>query len=208
MGSRLSKVSNGTPKILVNVFEKPLIDQLLSNCIDSGINDVVIVTGFNDHIIKEYLSRIKTPVTIEIAYNPEWNLANGVSVLAAKKFIPKNEDFLISMSDHYYNNLILTMMKNHTNENTIASVGADYKIDDIHDIQKQIGYLPELNPLYTEMRVYEYLEFLAGIRKITGKQFKEAFARVVEQCGLKNTYITRHGYKLCGACFELTQGLY
>ena len=58
-------------------------------------------------------------------------------------------------------------------------------IDDIHDIQKQIGYLPELNPLYTEMRVYEYLEFLAGIRKITGKQFKEAFARVVEQCGLK-----------------------
>jgi len=134
LGSRLSKVSNGTPKILVNVFEKPLIDQLLSNCIDSGINDVVIVTGFNDHIIKEYLSRIKTPVTIEIAYNPEWNLANGVSVLAAKKFIPKNEEFLISMSDHYYNNLILTMMKNHTNENTIASVGADYKIDDIHDI--------------------------------------------------------------------------
>ncbi|MFL3025206.1 MAG: ATP-binding cassette domain-containing protein [Candidatus Neomarinimicrobiota bacterium] len=58
-------------------------------------------------------------------------------------------------------------------------------IDDIHDIQKQIGYLPELNPLYTEMRVYEYLEFLAGIRKITGKEFKEAFARVVEQCGLK-----------------------
>ena len=58
-------------------------------------------------------------------------------------------------------------------------------IDDIHDIQKQIGYLPELNPLYTEMRVYEYLEFLAGIRKITGKLFKEAFARVVEQCGLK-----------------------
>ena len=42
-----------------------------------------------------------------------------------------------------------------------------------------------LNPLYTEMRVYEYLEFLAGIRKITGKLFKEALARVVEQCGLK-----------------------
>ena len=57
-------------------------------------------------------------------------------------------------------------------------------IDDAHDIQKEIGYLPELNPLYTEMRVYEYLEFLAGIRKIKGKEFKEALARVVEQCGL------------------------
>ena len=69
-------------------------------------------------------------------------------------------------------------------EGSIKINGMDI-IDDIHDIQKQIGYLPELNPLYTEMRVYEYLEFLAGIRKITGKEFKEAFARVVEQCGLK-----------------------
>ena len=58
-------------------------------------------------------------------------------------------------------------------------------IDDIHEIQKQIGYLPELNPLYTEMRVYGYLEFLATIRNISGREFKDALARVVEQCGLR-----------------------
>ena len=58
-------------------------------------------------------------------------------------------------------------------------------IDDIHEIQKQIGYLPELNPLYIEMRVYEYLEFLATIRNISGRDFKDALARVVEQCGLR-----------------------
>jgi len=56
---------------------------------------------------------------------------------------------------------------------------------DIHEIQKQIGYLPELNPLYGEMRVYDLLEFTAKIRNISGKTFKDAFARVVEQCGLK-----------------------
>ena len=58
-------------------------------------------------------------------------------------------------------------------------------MNDTHEIQKQIGYLPELNPLYSEMRVYEYLEFLAGIRKITGRAFKDALARIVEQCGLQ-----------------------
>jgi ABC-2 type transport system ATP-binding protein len=58
-------------------------------------------------------------------------------------------------------------------------------IDGIHLIKKQIGYLPELNPLYPEMRVYEYLEFLATIRNISGRAFKEALARVVEQCGLR-----------------------
>jgi len=53
------------------------------------------------------------------------------------------------------------------------------------EIQKQIGYLPELNPLYSEMRVYDLLEFTGNIRNITGKAFKNSLARVVDQCGLK-----------------------
>lgn len=73
-------------------------------------------------------------------------------------------------------------------------------INDAHEIQKQIGYLPELNPLYTEMRVYDYLEFLASIRKISGREFKSALSRVVEQCGLsgvvhKNISDCSKGYK-------------
>lgn len=58
-------------------------------------------------------------------------------------------------------------------------------LDHAYEIQKQIGYLAELNPLYSEMSVYDFLEFISDIRNIRGKQFKEALARVVEQCGLK-----------------------
>ena len=57
--------------------------------------------------------------------------------------------------------------------------------ENIHEIQEKIGYLPELNPLYGEMRVYDLLEFIAQIRNITGKAFNNALARVIEQCGLK-----------------------
>ncbi|MDP6570724.1 MAG: ATP-binding cassette domain-containing protein [Candidatus Marinimicrobia bacterium] len=58
-------------------------------------------------------------------------------------------------------------------------------LDNTHAIQKQIGYLPELNPLYGEMRVYDLLEFTGNIRNVTGKAFKTALARVIDQCGLK-----------------------
>ena len=73
-------------------------------------------------------------------------------------------------------------------------------LHDSHEIQKQIGYLPELNPLYGEMRVYDLLEFTAQIRNISGKAFKDALARVVEQCGLsgvihKNIAECSKGYK-------------
>ena len=57
--------------------------------------------------------------------------------------------------------------------------------ENTHEIQEQIGYLPELNPLYGEMRVYDLLEFTGNIRNITGKTFKNSLIRVVEQCGLK-----------------------
>ena len=84
-------------------------------------------------------------------------------------------------------------------EGSITVNGMDI-IEDTHFIQEQIGYLPELNPLYSEMRVYDYLEFLAAIRDVRGSQFKESLARVVEQCGLrgvvhKNISDCSKGYK-------------
>lgn len=36
------------------------------------------------------------------------------------------------------------------------------------EVRKRIGYLPEHNPLYPEMYVKEYLEFIAGIYKLKG----------------------------------------
>lgn len=57
-------------------------------------------------------------------------------------------------------------------------------VDSTSEIQEMIGYLPELNPLYTEMRVYDYLEFLGSIRNIKGSDFKQALSRVVDKCGL------------------------
>lgn len=54
----------------------------------------------------------------------------------------------------------------------VAPTSGDAKINGIQlsesktDIQKQIGYLPEHNPIYLEMYVREYLEFHARIFKV------------------------------------------
>ncbi len=48
----------------------------------------------------------------------------------------------------------------------------------------KIGYLPELNPLYTYMYVAEYLEFIAGCYGMKGNKRRKAVERVIEQTGL------------------------
>jgi len=70
---------------------------------------------------------------------------------------------------------------------TAGNVYVDDKniINNSLDIQKQIGYLPELNPLYAEMKVHEYLKFHAEIRHIIGDEFNKALKRVVGECGLQ-----------------------
>ena len=92
-GSRLSSITNGMPKTLVQVFDKPLINHLLQNCINTGIKDAVIVTGHNESMIREHLSYNISDINIEFIYNKNWKLENGVSVLAAKDAIPNGEDF-------------------------------------------------------------------------------------------------------------------
>jgi len=64
-------------------------------------------------------------------------------------------------------------------------IGDKNIIDDCIDIQKMVGYLPELNPLYAEMKVHEYLKFHASIREISGNKFTEALKRVVRECSLQ-----------------------
>ncbi len=58
-------------------------------------------------------------------------------------------------------------------------------LDDSVEIRKMIGYLPELNPLYLEMNVYDYLQFIAWSRQFDAKKFKTRLGQVTAICGLK-----------------------
>ena len=68
------------------------------------------------------------------------------------------------------------------------------------EVRRRIGYLPELNPLYVEMRVHDYLKFTAQIRGVESQDLKAAVDRVVDLCKLervtgKNILELSKGYK-------------
>tara|TARA_R110002072_G_scaffold169672_2_gene323229 strand:- start:837 stop:1736 length:900 start_codon:yes stop_codon:yes gene_type:complete len=53
-------------------------------------------------------------------------------------------------------------------------------LEDTIPIREKVGYLPEHNPLYLEMYVLEYLEFIAGIHKSA----KDRISEMIEKTGL------------------------
>jgi ABC-2 type transport system ATP-binding protein len=52
------------------------------------------------------------------------------------------------------------------------------------EVRRRIGYMPENNPLYPELRVREYLKFRARLKGLRGARCRERVATVMEQCGL------------------------
>ena len=69
------------------------------------------------------------------------------------------------------------------NEGCIKVCGIDTAAQPL-EVRKKIGYLPESNPLYYDMYVYEYLAFMAGLHKMVKPH--ERIEEMIEVTGLKN----------------------
>jgi ABC-2 type transport system ATP-binding protein len=65
-----------------------------------------------------------------------------------------------------------------------ATVAGFDVVKDSLEVRRRVGYLPENNPLYTEMRVAEYLWFRATLRQVPGGRRAAAVDSALERCGL------------------------
>jgi ABC-2 type transport system ATP-binding protein len=52
------------------------------------------------------------------------------------------------------------------------------------EVRKKIGYLPEQNPLYSDMNVLDYLEYAAELQGVPKAEINDAVKRMVKVCGL------------------------
>ncbi len=68
-------------------------------------------------------------------------------------------------------------------EGTVVINGHDI-LKEPEEAKKCIGYLPEMPPLYTEMTVREYLEFVAELKKIPMKERKGQLREVMQMMKL------------------------
>ena len=142
-GSRLKSETKNNPKALTVINGYTIIDVILNNCMINGINEVVIITGYNKISIKNYLTGKWENLNIEYIYNDEWNLENGISVLKAKPAIGKNNEFMISMSDHLYFADMMKKIKESSLSNCVVNVGLDFNIKEIFDIDDGMKVLAQ-----------------------------------------------------------------
>jgi ABC-2 type transport system ATP-binding protein len=67
-----------------------------------------------------------------------------------------------------------------------ASVAGFDVFQQPNELKKSIGYLPEVLPLYPEMTVYSFLDFVAEIKQTPSAERKDAVEKVIDISGLES----------------------
>ncbi|MEI8284619.1 MAG: ATP-binding cassette domain-containing protein, partial [bacterium] len=68
---------------------------------------------------------------------------------------------------------------------TAEIAGCDVFTDSLR-AREHIGYMPENVPLYTDMRVSEFLRYRASLKGVPGRRLRDRISDVLELCGLED----------------------
>jgi choline kinase len=96
-------------KLLQPVLGRPLIIRTIETARDAGIKAFEIVLGYRaDHVRAAIERQAPSGVAIRFTENPDWHLENGVSVLAARRYLQSR--FALLMGDHLFEARVLRQL--------------------------------------------------------------------------------------------------
>ena len=121
-GSRLVPITLNTPKPLIRVNGKRMIDTMLDACLEAGISEIYIVRGYLAEQFDQLL--YKYPM-IKFIENPSYNEANNISSAMAARFLMQDAyvleaDLLVSnpkiIRKYNYGSNVLGVWKERTDD--------------------------------------------------------------------------------------------
>ena len=133
-GSRLAGVDDDTVlKPLTPVAGTPLMLRTLRSLERAGCGTIAIVLGHGREDIEESTKRLyEGPATLEFAYNADFHLGNGLSVLAAREHI--DGPFVMTMADHILCDEMMVLARDYAPVPGGAALLVDYKVETIFDM--------------------------------------------------------------------------
>lgn len=96
---RLRPLTNDTPKCLLAVAGKPILQRMLEALLEAGIDSFVMVTGYLGHKIRAAVASWYPDLDVAFPDNPDYATTNnGVSLLLARDLL-EGHDFLVLDGD-------------------------------------------------------------------------------------------------------------
>ena len=134
MGTRLMPLTKEIPKTMLEINGMTLLERMIRNCIDAGINKFIVIVGYNREKVTELCPQIAEKYDIEIKAiaNEKYDITNtSVSTYLASKFIEENDldDFVLINGDNVVDPKIIS--------NIVASNNTGMIIDNFKELNEE-----------------------------------------------------------------------
>jgi choline kinase len=116
---RLRPLTDTTPKCLLKIGDKNLLERTINNLTVNGINDFIFVTGYRENMIKDFMKETFPDLNIIFITNTDYeNNNNSYSLWMTREYV--KGDILLLDSDILFDKKIITSLLRSENENCLA----------------------------------------------------------------------------------------
>ena len=186
--SRLRPLTSTTPKCLLKVNGKTLLERTLDNFISNGITEFLIVTGYLQEMIIDFVKTNYPELNVKFLYNKDYATTNNIySLFLAEEFACGN-DFILSDSDILFSKDIIAALLADKNPDVLAMNRHELGEEEIKIISDADRNVLEISKVCSiENAVGESV----GLEKISAKYsaalYKELH-QMIDREGLSNVF--------------------
>lgn len=198
--SRLRPLTLNTPKSLLKIGDRSLLQRSMDALIAGGIHDFVIVTGYLHQMIEDFVAATYgSTISVQFIYNQDYETTNNIYSLWLARPEAENQDILLLDSDLLYDPQIikqvmdcpaanvLTLIQHELGEEEMKVVvdaqGAIQEISKTCNPQLAAGEslgIEKMGKTYTAA-LYKELEGMMQVEHLENKFYELAFERLIPQ---------------------------
>lgn len=198
MASRLRPLTEHTPKCLLKVGERSLLQRSMDALIENGITEFVIVTGYLNGMIESFVrEQYGDRIKITFIHNAEYDSTNNIYSLWLARPEAEGEDILLLDSDLLYDPQIVARVLATPSDNVLTLIRHDLGEEEMKVVCNAEGAITEIsktcNPAeaageslgiekmgkaYTQA-LYAELEPMMNAEHLENKFYELAFERLL-----------------------------
>ena len=198
--SRLRPLTEHTPKSLLNIGERPLLQRSMDALIQNGVNDFVIVTGYLHEQIEQFVAKTygKT-INVRFIHNDVYATTNNIYSLWLARPEAEGEDFLLLDSDLLYDPMIVTKVLESSADNVLTLIQHELGEEEMKVVTAAEGSIKEIsktcNPADAageslgiekigktySRALYKELDVMMNQEHLENKFYELAFERLIPQ---------------------------
>lgn len=191
IASRLRPLTDTTPKCLLKIGERCLLERTFNALIQNGINEFVVVTGYRQQQIIDFLNAHYSQQQITFIYNERYESTNNIYSLWLTRPYVDEESILLLDSDIVFDPQIITELLSSEKEDVLALNQHELGEEEIKVIVDQEQKVVEISKVCS---IADSIGESIGIERMSASYTKALFQELeimIEKEGLDNVFYER-----------------